>query len=263
MPRVKQYDMQGYVWHLTHRCYKKEFLLKFVRDRRRWTEWLFEAKKQYGLQILNYIVTSNHIHLLVSDSGKGNIISKSMHMVADRTGQKYNLRKNRKDPFWEDRYHATAIQTDHHLVQCMVYMDLNMVRAGVVGHPSQWEHSGYNEIQNPKKRYRLIDYDRLITLLNMDTMNTLKTAYHQWIEDALKTENNMREAKWSRSIAVGDKEFIEKIIKELGPKARYLKAMGASTEFQLKEEQIPYPVDDDTENSSLSAENMYYWNNIA
>jgi hypothetical protein len=30
------------VWHITHRCYKKEFLLKFARDRRRWHSWLFE-----------------------------------------------------------------------------------------------------------------------------------------------------------------------------------------------------------------------------
>ncbi len=31
--------------------------------------WLFEAKKRYGLCVLNYMVTSNHIHLLVEGSG--------------------------------------------------------------------------------------------------------------------------------------------------------------------------------------------------
>jgi putative transposase len=262
MSRIKRYNDPGYVWHLTHRCYKKEFRLRFARDRRRWTEWLFEAKKRYGLQILNYMVTSNHIHLLVSGSGQENIISKSIQLIADRTGQEYNLRKNRKDPFWEDQYHATAIQTDHHFVQCMIYMDLNMVRAGVVGHPSQWEYSGFNEIQNPKVRYRLIDYDRLLALLNIDTIDKLKTAYCQWIEDALKNENKVREAKWSQNIAVGDEAFIEKIKKELGPKARYRKAMGNSTEFQLKEEQIPYSVDDDIEKIGLGAENLYFWNDV-
>jgi putative transposase len=30
---------------------------------------LFEARKRYGLKVLNYIVTSNHIHLLVVDGG--------------------------------------------------------------------------------------------------------------------------------------------------------------------------------------------------
>ena len=47
MPRANRHYIPGYVWHITHRCHKKEFLLKFARDRRRWIEWLFEAKKRH------------------------------------------------------------------------------------------------------------------------------------------------------------------------------------------------------------------------
>jgi hypothetical protein len=54
MPRANRHYIPGYVWHITHRCHKKEFLLKFARDRRRWLRWLFEAKKRYGLSVLNY-----------------------------------------------------------------------------------------------------------------------------------------------------------------------------------------------------------------
>ncbi len=71
MPRASRYFLPGHVWHITHRCHKKEFLLKFARDRRAWVRWLFEAKKRYGLCILNYVATSNHVHLLVQDSGRG------------------------------------------------------------------------------------------------------------------------------------------------------------------------------------------------
>ena len=49
----------------------------------------------------------------------------------------FNLRKNRKGAFREDRYHATAVQTDEHLAKCLVYIDRNMVRAGVVRHPAE------------------------------------------------------------------------------------------------------------------------------
>ena len=35
--------LPGYVWHLTHRCHQKAFLLKFARDRRRYLRWFFEA----------------------------------------------------------------------------------------------------------------------------------------------------------------------------------------------------------------------------
>jgi hypothetical protein len=43
--------------------------LQFARDRRRYLRWVFEAKKRFGLSVLNYMVTSNHIHLLVKDTG--------------------------------------------------------------------------------------------------------------------------------------------------------------------------------------------------
>ena len=57
----------------THRCHKKEFLLKSSRDRSRWINWLFEARMRFGLSVLNYVVTSNHIHLLVRDTGNQTI----------------------------------------------------------------------------------------------------------------------------------------------------------------------------------------------
>jgi putative transposase len=99
MPRANRYFIPGYVWHITHRCHKKEFLLKFSKDRECWLHWLFEAKKRYGLCILNYVVTSNHIHLLVKDTGD-NVISQSMQLIAGRTAQEYNIRKERKCAYW-------------------------------------------------------------------------------------------------------------------------------------------------------------------
>ena len=36
MPRANRYFLPGHVWHITHRCHKKEFLLKFSKDRKRW-----------------------------------------------------------------------------------------------------------------------------------------------------------------------------------------------------------------------------------
>lgn len=59
MARANRHFLPEYLWHITHRCHKKEFLLKFARDRRRWLYWLFEAKKRFGIRVLNYMVTSN------------------------------------------------------------------------------------------------------------------------------------------------------------------------------------------------------------
>jgi putative transposase len=45
------------------------------------------------------MVTSNHIHLLVFDGGERDVIPKAIQLVAGRTGQEYNQRKNRNGAF--------------------------------------------------------------------------------------------------------------------------------------------------------------------
>ncbi len=48
---------------------------------------------------------------------------------------------------------------------CLVYIDLNMVRAGVVQHPSEWPFGGYyNETLMPKQRYSLINRQKLMNI---------------------------------------------------------------------------------------------------
>jgi putative transposase len=108
MARAKRHYIPGQIWHITHRCHKREFLLKFAKDRRRWLQWLYEAKKRYGLVILNYAVTSNHIHLLVVGGHERNVIPNSIKLIAGRTGQEFNQRKNRKGAFWgqKERYRS-------------------------------------------------------------------------------------------------------------------------------------------------------------
>jgi putative transposase len=137
MPRATRFYLPGTTWHITHRCHDRKFLLKFERDRLRWKHWLFQAKHRYGLSVLNYIATNIHVHILVKDSRHCEI-AKSMQLISGRTAQEYNRRKSRKGAFWEDRYFATAVSTDRHLIRCLLYIDLNMVRAGVVDHPSLW-----------------------------------------------------------------------------------------------------------------------------
>ena len=88
-----------------------------------------------------------------------------------------NQRKTRKGAFWEDRYHATAVENGEHLMQCLVYIDLNMVRTGVVTHPAEWPYSGYNEIQEPKRKNVLINYERLREFLGFDAYDEVKIAH--------------------------------------------------------------------------------------
>lgn len=261
MPRANRYFLPGHVWHITHRCHKREFLLKFSRDRQNWINWLFEARKRYRLQILNYTVTSNHIHLLVFSEEDVTALPRSIQLVAGRTAQEYNQRKNRKGAFWEDRYHATAVDTDKHLLKCMLYIDLNMVRAGVVEHPRQWPFTGYHEITSPPERYRLINRGKLLEFLEGTDEATLARDYASWVEDALGCGES-REPDWTNSIAVGTRAFVERIQAKLGFKAvgRKIIENGKSSGSVLRETTDSYNAHFKDEIGVLRQNNSLRWN---
>jgi len=256
MARAKRHVIPGYIWHITHRCHKREFLLNFARDRR---GWLYQARRRYGLTVRNYAVTSNHIHLIVSDDGERDVIPKSIKVIAGRTGQEYNQRKKRKGAFWEDRYHATAIEQGEHLVRCMVYVDFNMVRAGVVTHPSMWPFCGYHEIRKPRKKHVLIQYDTLTALLGMNSYESMRNHYTGWIEDSIGNREITRDEKWTNSIAVGSKSFVDKLKSRLIGVAAGRKVKQSGDGYALQEPVTPYIANFEAKNGDIDLENRYFW----
>ena len=260
MARAKRHYIPGQIWHLTHRCHKGDFLLKFAKDRRRLIQWLFEAKRRYKLVILNYTVTSNHIHLLVLDDGDRDTIPRSIQLVAGRIGQEFNERKKRKGAFWEDRYHATAVESGDHLARCMVYIDTNMFRTGVVSHPAMLSFSGYNEIQEPRKKNLLIDYSRLQGLIGAGSYKQLKTSHRGWVEDYLRETVKDRQDEWTGAIAVGNRSFIDKVKALLGFRAKGRKVEGVENRYQLREGLALYNALFEAEKGDIGHENTYLWN---
>ena len=238
MPRANRHFIPGQIWHLTQRCHKKQWLLKFNKDKRAWMLWLFEARRRYGLSVLNYVVTSNHTHLLVFDRGQGEI-ARSMQLIAGRTGQEYNIRKQRLGGFWQDRYHATAVQSDSHFQQCLTYIDLNMVRAGVVEHPATWPYGGYAELQAPRERYGRIDHCKLLDLMGLQTTKQLQVSRQIAIAEALKESPLQRNPIWTESVAVGSEEYLERVKQQLKIRQPRRRLMEAGGETYLQEPAFP------------------------
>ncbi len=262
MARANRHFISGYAWHLTHRCHKREFLMRFTKDKQRWMHWLFEAKKRFELCILNFTITSNHVHLLVYDTGSGNeTIPKSIQLIAGKTGQEFNSRKGRKGAYWQDRYHATAVATDDHLIQCMVYIDLNMVRAGVVKHPKDWPFGGYRYIVTPQKRYRLTDNKKLLELMNIREIEQFRETYRNWVDASIMQGNVTRQPQWTESIAVGNKGYVEKVKDSMGYKAIGRKIIENRDSFVLKETQHPYHSISERVRHLPQHDNTFLWQN--
>lgn len=201
--------------------------------------WMGEANSRYKISVLNYAVTSNHIHILLTNNRNENSIPKAMQLVSGRVAQEYNIRKRRKGPFWEDRYHATAVESGNHLLNCMVYIDLNMVRAGVVKHPLEYPYCGYQEISGQKERHNLIDRRRLVVFIGADLSN-LKDIYERRIKENLEKTGWEREDKWTSSLAVGSQKFIEGFKLKIGIRARNRVIENKQDLFILRESRVPY-----------------------
>jgi len=257
MPRANRHHVPGQLWHITHRCHDRSFLLKFARDRRCYLSWLHEARKRYGLCVLNYVVTCNHIHLLVKDDGDDGL-ARSVQLVAGRTGRQYNLRKNRQGAFWEDRYHATAVEAEAHLHRCLVYIDLNMVRAGVVRHPAEWAHGGYYEIHAaPESNSMMIDQVELSRLAGFSSVEDFRQAHRKWVAQALAANALHRDDCWSEALAVGSLGFVEKMKRELGIAARHREIELVEGAYTLREAAERYDVVFDPQNEPQRSKNTW------
>ena len=54
MPRANRYFVPGQVYHLTHRCHNRDFLLKFARDRDAYRTKLRQALVETEVFLLDY-----------------------------------------------------------------------------------------------------------------------------------------------------------------------------------------------------------------
>jgi len=185
-------------------------------------QYLFEATQRYHVRILTWMVTSNHIHLLLTGGERGRpAISEALQYVHGETAEHYNLTRNCEGSFWSNRFHATRIQDGGHLGRCLFYIDLNMVRAGVVSHPSEWAYGSWAELVGARRRYRIIDLDTLLNRLRMTDADRFALWYRRTLDDILCQRESAllrRQAFYSSAIAVGDEDWPSTVASRLDTK---------------------------------------------
>ena len=79
-----------------------------------------------------------------------------------------------------------------------------------------------------------------MTVLGIDNSEGFGKIYKGWVDAVLTRDSNVREDRWTQSIAVGGKDFVEMVKDRLGYKAIGRKVSGMDGDFELKENISPY-----------------------
>jgi len=96
----------------------------------------------------------------------------------------------------------------------MKYIELNMVRAGVVQHPSQWEWCGYRELMGLRQRYRFLAVEEILADYGGCEFASFRTNYGSAVAEAIGRRDLRREPQWTESIAVGSESFVKAVAAE-------------------------------------------------
>lgn len=143
MARLPRYFMEGQPQHAIQRGNNRAPVFGAEDDYRFYLECLQEAAVRHGCAIHAYVLMTNHVHLLVTPETEGSL-PKTLQSVGRRYVQYFNYTYGRTGTLWEGRYRATVIDSEHYLLTCMRYIELNPVRAGMVPQPEgyRWELLG-------------------------------------------------------------------------------------------------------------------------
>jgi hypothetical protein len=118
--------------------------------------------------------------------------------------------------------------------------------------------SGYNEIQKPRRKTVLIDYERLQGLLGAGNDSQLRRNHKGWVEAHLADGAKERHDEWTGSVAVGSKSCIESVKASLGFRANGRDVIESDEGYQLRERPAFYNVLFGAENKNIDLETTYF-----
>jgi len=132
MPRKPRFFLPDIPAHLVQRGNNRQAVFYDEADYRAYLEWLVEGAKRYGCAIHAYVLMTNHVHLLAAPMERESL-SGLLQYVGRRYVPYINHTNGRSGTLWEGRFKASIVDVSEYLLACYRYIELNPVRAGMVG----------------------------------------------------------------------------------------------------------------------------------
>jgi REP-associated tyrosine transposase len=133
------------------------------------------------------------------------------------------------------------VESGEHLWNCMRYINLNMVRAGAVEHPSDWPWCGYDELVGARQKFLVLDKPRILELTESASAEDLRANHQAMIAEALAAQRLDREPQWTDSIAVGSRNFVTEVARNNTWRTRLDIRHSASGAWTVREAEAEEP----------------------
>jgi len=154
MGRLHRIDTPGYPRHLGVRAVNGMDCFCDDRDRNVYLGYLREAIGRGGCALNAYVLMSNHVHLLVTPDRPG-VVAAMMQSVGTRYARYFNAARDRTGPLFAGRYWASLIHTGQYFLSAMRYIELNPVRARLVGEAAAYPWSSHRHNVGLERRPEL------------------------------------------------------------------------------------------------------------
>ena len=142
MPRHARLRVAGIPFHIIQRGHNRGSCFFSPVDRACYLSELREQASRWGVTVHAYVLMTNHVHLLMT-SADADGIPQLMKLLGQRYVRHVNRARQRTGTLWEGRYRSCLVDTEGYLLACHRYIELNPVRAGLVGHPAEYPWSSY------------------------------------------------------------------------------------------------------------------------
>ena len=141
---MPEFDAQipGHPLHVIQRGYARAACFFCEGDCLAYLHWLGRYCERFGCAVHAYALMGNHVHVLVTPSHAEGA-SRLMRSLGERYTRYIGEVHERSGPLLEERLKALTLRSRQHLLECMRYIELNPVRAGLVAAPGEYRWSSF------------------------------------------------------------------------------------------------------------------------
>ena len=173
MPRVARKDLESTFFHIIVQGIEKIYIFDKEIYKKRYLKLMIEEGEKFGITILAYCIMDNHSHILININ-KIEDMSKFMHKVNFSFAQFYNYMENKRVGYvFRDRFLSEQIFNERYLLNCIIYIHNNPVKAKMVKSPNDYKYSSYNDYKDKKGIYNNIIIKEIIDISKIKIMKKL------------------------------------------------------------------------------------------